>query len=110
MRAAVIDAEGLVVNVTILSEDYDSEAEGAWQPPEGHFLVLIGEEDRAEMGWSYDGSWVEPEPVDPTPTPPTIEELAAENASLRETVIALQAVDAAMLDDFYTIYEAVFPV
>ena len=67
-RKALIDKDGLVVNVILADDDF--------RPPEG---LTMRDADRAGPGWMWDGK--EFHPPEPAPEPePTARELAIQEA------------------------------
>ena len=68
-RWAMIDASGYVFNVCLWDGDNTR-----WTPPAG--ITVIPAPDEVGVGWSYDGSWHAPIPVEEpvVDTPPPAEE------------------------------------
>ena len=59
MRYALINANGLVVNVSL----WDGETE--WQPPEGITVVKVPDGQPCGPGWTFNGTdWIAPPPVE----------------------------------------------
>lgn len=89
MRAAIVDASGLIVNVIVLAEDAE------YTPPEG--LTLVRDfVDMAEPGGSWDGNAFHPAPPPPVvsdpvaPATPTKEQLLARLAALQAQIEAVK--------------------
>lgn len=94
-RYAVI-ADGIVVNVAL----WDGVTE--WTPGDN---LLVVQSDTAQIGWSYvDGEFVAPPPV-VTP-PPTPAEILANNAAVRDQLLAKATRAIAPLQDAVDLEDA----
>lgn len=77
MRYAIV-RDGVIENVVLW------DGAPGWAPPEGTQLCELSQEDRAEIGWAWDGAPVVP-PKAPDPQPPTAaEKLAAAGLTVAE--------------------------
>jgi hypothetical protein len=71
---AVIDEEGLVVNVVLVHDEVDGEDDPRrWTPPDGLTAVPVPDDVPVAPGWRLDGNkFVEPAPSEPEPAAPPI--------------------------------------
>jgi hypothetical protein len=75
MRAALHDADGLIVNVIELPDDWTLGAPDAYEPPDGVTVMPLDADAPVGPGWVLD-QHADPQPPDPPAAPDPLQVLA----------------------------------